>query len=222
MGGNAMRKLHMRQDRLPSISDAGYLLNLFRMHQFQSSVSLGEDTLVDLLKRAQQDSDPSAFEGLYVLFANRIFRSALIRVGDRELAEEITHQVFVRLIEKIGLYRIAPANNVPNFIAWLNKVARNLTTDTLRTGKRAQYTVLDDAISIPVNSSNGAIDEEMEFDEVLQTLQTLSDDQYEVITLRFLEDLSIAEAAQVMQRSEGAIKALQHRALENLRRQLNQ
>jgi RNA polymerase sigma-70 factor (ECF subfamily) len=222
MEGYITRRPRMRRRRLLSIWYAGYSLNRFGMHQFQSSVSLSEDTLVDLLKRAQQDSDPSAFEGLYQLFANRIFRSVLTRVGNRELAEEITHQVFVRLIEKIGMYRIAPANNVPIFIAWLNQVARNMTTDTLRSGKRMQHTALDDAIAIPVSSSNGAIDEEMEFDEVLQKLNNLSDDQHEVITLRFLEDLSIAETAQVMQRSEGAIKALQHRALENLRRQLTQ
>lgn len=222
MGGDAIRRLYVGQDRLPSISETGYSLNQLRMHESQRSVSLGEDVLVALLTRAQQDSDPSAFAELYDLFSNRIFRSVLTRVGNWELAEEITHQVFVRLIEKIGLYRIAPANNVPIFTAWLNQVVRNLTTDTLRTSKWTQHTALDDALSIPVTSSHGGIDEEMEFDEVLQKMQTLSDDQHEVLILRFIEDLSIAETAQVMQRSEGAIKALQHRALENLRRQLTQ
>ena len=62
---------------------------------------IDEDTLVELIKRAQRDSDPDAFDGIYLLFADRVYRYLLARLADTELAEEITAQVFVRMIEKI-------------------------------------------------------------------------------------------------------------------------
>ncbi len=65
-----------------------------------------------------------------------------------------------------------------------------------------------------------AVEHNLDFAEVLRKLQLLNDQQREVLVLRFIEDLSIAETAQVMQKSEGAVKALQHRALESLRRYL--
>jgi RNA polymerase sigma-70 factor (ECF subfamily) len=190
------------------------------MRRFQSSSSVDEQTLVDLIERAQRDGDPSAFEGLYLLFAQRIFQFLYVRLGNVESCEEITSQVFLRLIEKIHLYRNAPANNVSNFTAWLKQIANNLMVDTLRARKRAKFTALEHAEGLSVESSSSAIDEELAIDEILQELKSLNDLQHDVIVLRFLEDLSIAETAQIMQKTEGAVKALQHRALESLRRQL--
>ncbi len=187
------------------------------MRRFQSSSSVDEQTLVDLIERAQHDSEPSAFEGLYLLFANRIFQFLYSQLENVESAEEITSQVFVRLIEKIHLYRIAPVNNVSNFMALLKQIAYNLMVDTLRAHKRVRYTELEVAEEIPAESR---LDEELAFGEVLQELKSLNDLQHDVIVLRFLEDLSIAETAEIMQKTEGAVKALQHRALESLRRQL--
>jgi RNA polymerase sigma-70 factor, ECF subfamily len=191
------------------------------MRSLQNTISLDEDTLVNLITRAQGDFDPRAFEGLYLLFANSVFRYIVTRLGNRELAEEITSDVFVRLIEKIDLYQIAPANNVANFSAWLYRVAYNIMVDALRAGKRARQTTLDNMEESLVTSPLDLIEEEMEIDELLQELRNLSDQQHNVIVLRFIEQMSIAETAQIMQKSEGAVKALQFRALESLRRQID-
>jgi RNA polymerase sigma-70 factor, ECF subfamily len=181
---------------------------------------IDEDTLVDLIERAQRDSDPDAFDGIYLLFADRVYRYLLARLGDTELAEEITAQVFVRMIEKINLYRLSPKDNVPIFWAWLFRMAHNKMIDVLRAHKRSQQVALEHALHIPVNVSIYAVEERLDFEQVLRQLQNLPDPQREVIVLRFAEELSIGETAQVMQRTESAVKALQHRALESLRRYL--
>lgn len=190
------------------------------MRRLQSDSSVDEQTIVDLIERAQRYSDPDAFADLYTLFARLIFQFLYRHLGNVESAEEITSQVFLRLIEKITLYRIAPDNNVSNFTAWLKRVAYNLMVDMLRAHKRTRYTALEHAEEIPADFSSSTIDEEIAFEEILQELKSLNDLQHDVIVLRFLEDLTIAETAQIMQKTEGAVKALQHRALESLRRQL--
>ena len=183
-------------------------------------IIVDEGTLIDLIERAQSHSDPDAFEGLYVLFANRVFRYLWVRLKHRETAEEITSRVFVRLIEKIDLYKIGPANNVTIFSAWLYRIAHNLMVDVLRARKRANHASLVHAEQIEVRSVSSIVVQGLEIEDVLQKLRDLNDSQQDVIILRFFEGLSIAETAQIMQKSEGAVKALQHRALENLRRQL--
>jgi RNA polymerase sigma-70 factor, ECF subfamily len=190
------------------------------MDEILSGGFIDEDTLVELIQRAQRDSDPDAFDGIYLLFADRVFRYLLARLGDTESAQEITAQVFVRMIEKINLYRLAPKDNVPIFWAWLFRMAHNKMVDVLRAHKRSKHVALEHAVHVPVSVSIYAVEERLDFEHVLQQLQNLPDPQREVIVLRFGEELSIGETAQVMQRTESAVKALQHRALESLRRYL--
>ena len=180
-----------------------------------------ETRLVDLLQRAQRACDPAAFDGLYLLFADRVYRYLLARISDPELADEITSQVFLRLIEKIDIYRIGPRDNVAIFSAWLYRLAHNKMVDVLRSHKRTQDAPLEHAAHVTTGQHlMEAVEDRLDFERILASLQLLNDQQREVIVLRFVEELSIAETAQIMQKSEGAVKALQHRALEALRRHL--
>lgn len=192
------------------------------MTEIQRGDPVVETTLVELLHRAQQDGDHQAFDGLYLLFADRVYRFLLARVGDVELAEEATAQVFLRLIEKIRLYRIGPQDNVAIFSAWLYRMAYNKMVDLVRANRRTQFVELDHADRVSENGLLDSVDARLDFETILRKLQLLNDQQREVIVLRFVEDYSIAETAQIMQKSEGAVKALQHRALESLRRYLQQ
>lgn len=192
------------------------------MAEIQRGDSVDETTLVELLHRAQQDGDHVAFDGLYLLFADRVYRFLLARVGDVELAEEATAQVFLRLIEKIRLYRIGPQDNVAIFSAWLYRMAYNKMVDLVRANRRTHFVDLDHADRVTENGLLDSVDARLDFETILRKLQLLNDQQREVIVLRFVEDYSIAETAQIMQKSEGAVKALQHRALESLRRYLQQ
>ena len=144
----------------------------------------------------------------------------MARIGDPDLAEEITSQVFLRLIEKIDIFRIAPRDNVAIFSAWLYRLAHNKMVDVLRSRKRTQEAPLEHAMHVSAGRLLDDVEERLDFERVLATLEYLNDQQREVILLRFVEEMSIAETAQIMQKSEGAVKALQHRALESLRRHL--
>lgn len=190
------------------------------MAEIQRGDPVEETVLVDLLRRAQEGNDPAALDGLYLLFADRVFRYLLARVGDPDLAEDVTSQVFLRLIEKIGIFRIAPRDNVAIFSAWLYRLAHNKMVDVLRSRKRTQDAPLEQAMHVSGGRLLDDVEERLDFERVLATLEYLNDQQREVIILRFVEEMSIAETAQIMHKSEGAVKALQHRALESLRRHL--
>lgn len=190
------------------------------MADIQRGEPIEEATLVALLQQAQQDADPDAFDGLYLLFADRVYRYLLARLGDVELAEEVTSQVFLRLIEKVHMYRIAPQDNAAIFSAWLYRMSYNKMVDILRAHRRANLVDLEHAERMPGGKSVEAVDERLDNEEIFGKLQLLNEQQREVLILRFIEELSIIETAQTMQKSEGAIKALQHRALASLRRYL--
>jgi RNA polymerase sigma-70 factor (ECF subfamily) len=191
------------------------------MDDLHRNAPLDEETLVDLIRRAQQGRDPSAFDGLYVLYANRIFRYLLVRAGAVDLAEDVTAQVFLRLLEKIVLYQIASQDNVAIFSAWLYRLAHNRLIDVVRKQKRNSTFSLDSVQFVPEKRSViESSDERIDFELIMGKVQLLSDQQRQVILLRFVEGYSLAETAEILQKNEGAIKALQHRALENLRRYL--
>ncbi len=190
------------------------------MNPIQRGAPVEESILVDLIQRAQRDSDPEAFDGLYLLFADRVFRYLLARVGDADLAEEVTSQVFLRLLEKINMYRIGPRDNVAIFSAWLYRMAYNKLIDVYRQERRLHRVALEKAAHVTTGHLLERVHARLDFEWLLEKLQLLNEQQREVLVLRFVEELSIAETAQVMQKSEGAVKALQHRALETLRRYL--
>ena len=193
------------------------------MNNIRRGDPLEEETLVTLLHRAQTNMDPEAFDGLYLLYADRIFRFLLARLGNEESAEEITSEFFVHLIERIDKYRIAPKDNVAIFSAWLFRMAHNKMVDILRVKKRTTHVSIEHAASVPEGSRVlEEVEERLDFQGIVSKLQLLNEQQRQVITLRFIEGLNIAETAQVMQKSEGAIKALQHRSLQSLRRYLQQ
>jgi RNA polymerase sigma-70 factor (ECF subfamily) len=180
---------------------------------------IDEATLVGLIQRAQQLTDPQAFDGLYLLYADRVFRFLAARLGNTEAAEEVTAQVFLRLIEKIEQYQMAPKDNAAIFTAWLYRLAYNKMVDVLRRQKHHHHVSIQVAEAMPHGQPmHEAVEERLEFQQVMEKVQLLNDQQRQVILLRFVEGLSIAETAQIMDKSEGAIKALQHRSLESLRR----
>lgn len=191
------------------------------MDDFQRDARIDETMLVALIQRAQQTGDPQAFDGLYVLYADRVYRFLLARLGDVHAAEDIMAQVFLRLIEKLGQYQLAPKDNAAIFTAWLYRLTYNKMIDVLRRQKNHQQVSIKYAEVLPQSQPmSEAVEQQVEFEQVMEKLQLLNEQQRMVIQLRFIEGLSIAETAQIMQKSEGAVKALQHRSLESLRRYL--
>ena len=168
-----------------------------------------------LLSRAAR-SDPEAIASLYDQYAPRIYSYIYHRLNDPDVAEDLTAQVFLRMIEALDTERGWHSS----FSGWLYRIAHNLVIDYYRRRTRAAYSSLEDSPNLPAIGGDPyyAATMKLENDILLRAVNELTEEQAQVITLRFLEGLSIAEVASAMDNTDGAIKALQYRAVASLRR----
>lgn len=169
-----------------------------------------------LVERAKS-GDPEAFGQLYDACLERVYRYVYFRVSNDETAEDITSQVFLKAWENLGKYK---ANGSP-FVAWLYTIARNLIVDHYRT--RKDMLSLDAAAAA---AGEEALDEQAELRFELQALrdalQLLTEDQQQVLVLKFIAGLPNESIAKMMNRREGAIRALQMRALQALSKHMQE
>jgi RNA polymerase sigma-70 factor, ECF subfamily len=167
----------------------------------------GSDTAERLLIEAAQ-ADPGRFAELYENNFDRVYAFILRRVGDRAQAEDLTSDVFHQAFANLSRFewRGAP------FAAWLFRIARNAIIDRAkRAAKGAEIPPLLDA---PTESGLEEVEERA---QLFHLVDRLPRDQRRVVVLRFAEEKSIREIAQELRRTEGAVKQLQFRALQNLR-----
>ena len=147
-----------------------------------------------------------------------IFRYLYYRVGDKQVAEDLTSEVFVRMIRSIQEYRSKNAS----IEAWLYQIARNLAIDHFRKMRVRDHVSLEDNLMDDKESVDETIENNLTSDTLVKALALLNDDQREVIVLRFVNSLPIAQVAQLMHKSEDAIKGLQRRGLTALRETLTE
>ncbi len=168
-----------------------------------------------LLKRARQ-WDEDALAHIYDTFAPAIYRYIYRRTGHQNTAEEITAETFHRFL--VALKR--GGGPTEHLSAWLYRVAHNLIVDFYRRQPPQEPASLDELEEMPAEPESGVarVERQMEVAQARAALRQLTPLQQQIITLRYLEDLSHEEIARVVERTEGAVKALQHRALDNLRR----
>ena len=157
--------------------------------------------------------DTEAFAGLYRANAQAVYRYIAFRVNDTRLAEDLTGDVFIRALKGIGSYQ----DQGKPFIAWLYRIAHARVVDHYRQqDRRPASTSLDDE---PLEAS-GDMDANLlqrQASSILrEAISDLTDDQQQVIILRFIEGQRIEMVAQQMGKNANAIKALQHRALHAL------
>jgi RNA polymerase sigma-70 factor, ECF subfamily len=172
-----------------------------------------------VLERAIQ-AEPGALGLLYDQYVEKIYAYIYHRVGSADLAEDLTGQVFMRMLEAVRTGRGWRSS----FSGWLYRIAHNLVIDHYRRKGRAAFVDLDDAAPVQAVTGDPVHSTEAQFERerLRAALAELTEEQAQVITLRFLEDLSIAEVAEIMDKTEGAVKALQYRAVINLRRVMQQ
>ncbi|SHE49131.1 sigma-70 family RNA polymerase sigma factor [Streptoalloteichus hindustanus] len=166
------------------------------------------------LVRAAQAGDTRAFGRLYDRYVDVVYRYVLFRVGDRALAEDVTSETFLRALRRIG----SVSYQGRDVGAWFVTIARNLVLDHVKSSRyRLEVPTAELAESRQVESGpeQEVLDEAIHT-ELLRCVGQLNNDQRECIVLRFMQGLSVAETAKVMGRNEGAIKALQHRAVRRL------
>ena len=166
------------------------------------------------LVRAAQGGDTDAFGALYDRYVDVVYRYVLFRVGDRTLAEDVTSETFLRALRSIG----SISYQGRDVGAWFVTIARNIVFDHVKSSLyRLEVTTAELADNREVTDGP---EQEVLTDatnaELLRCVAQLGEDQRECITLRFIQGLSVAETAARMGRNEGAIKALQHRAVRRL------
>ena len=169
----------------------------------------------ELVRRAQQGEN-EAFAGLYEAYYDKIFRYAMFKTGDTIEAEDLTEEVFLRMLESINSFKW---QGYP-FTSWLFRIAHNLVVDYYRKKGRQKRASLDDAMRI-TGADDIDVDRQMDIEisirEVSEAMSGLTRLQQEVLSLRFAGGLSVAETAEAMGKKQNAVKALQHAAIKRLR-----
>jgi RNA polymerase sigma-70 factor (ECF subfamily) len=162
-----------------------------------------------LIEAAQRD--PSRFAELYEINFDRVYAYILHRVRDRELAEDLTAEVFHQALANLSRFQW---RGVP-FAAWLIRIASNAIADRFQSAAVRHETATDTLDRAP---STDRDDEAIERRAMLfKLVDSLPEDQRLVLIRRFVEQRSVREIAEEIGRSEGAVKQLQFRALETLR-----
>lgn len=171
------------------------------------------DAAIDALVRRAAAGDGAAFASLYDLYAPRVRRFLRHQLGDPDVAEELVQRTFLKMIESLPRYR---SRGLP-FGAWVFRIARNAAIDHRRTDH--PLAPLDAAGDRAAPDGDPALTAERAADaaELRAAMEALPGDQREVLVWRFFADLSPAETAALMGRSNGAVRILQHRALVALR-----
>jgi RNA polymerase sigma-70 factor (ECF subfamily) len=180
----------------------------------QRSLSLQDED--GLVQRAQQ-RDTEAFAQLYEAYFDKIYRYLAMRVRNELEAEDMTQQVFMKVLKSISSYK----NTGVPFSSWLYRIAHNQLVDFLRQQNR-KATVDIEGLPLPHigDDPQHMIEQQVDIDELRKATKQLTLAQQEVLSLRFAGELSIAQCAGIMGKSEGAIKALQHSAVSALRKVL--
>jgi RNA polymerase sigma-70 factor, ECF subfamily len=175
---------------------------------------------IDRLVRRSLRGDAEAFGRIYDIYVARVYAYARVRVGDPHEAEDVTEMVFLKAFEAIGSY---DRRGVP-FGAWLFRIARNVTIDHARRAARIPRPV-DDLVE-QVGADPVTVEEQvaarLDGSSVRAAVRMLTDEQAAVIACRFFWDMDIRATAQALERTEGAVKSLQHRALRSLARVLEE
>jgi RNA polymerase sigma-70 factor, ECF subfamily len=172
--------------------------------------------VIALVERAVA-RDQSAFAELYDLYLDRIYRYVYYRTGDRHDAEDLSEQVFLQAWAAIERFRW---QSKP-FVAWLYTVAHNAVIDWRRRAVNTEtLNDPDNPIEVESDGATQAMTQWIDRDLLAKAVKRLTPEQQQVIILKFLDGFDTATIARVMDKREGTIRALQLRALQSLRREL--
>lgn len=152
-------------------------------------------------------ADPRQFADLYEIHFERVYAYVVSRVRDRSEAQDLTSEVFHQALANLGRYEW---RGIP-FSAWLYRIAANAIVD------RAQRLAREQTIPPPDRPEESGLEETEHRARIFRLVKELPEDQRRVVELRFTGEKSIREIARELGRSEGAVKQLQFRGLQNLR-----
>lgn len=166
----------------------------------------------ELVRRVVASRDPDAFGQLYELYIDRIGRYIYYKVGNREEAEDLTEQVFLKAWENIQGFRGEPAA----FPVWIFRLAHNLVIDYHRTRRQTTelHEFIEDSHPLPDEIVDARLDNEM----LRKAIAKLTNEQQQVVILRFIHGLPHAQVAEILKKNEVAVRGIQYRAIVALQR----
>lgn len=165
---------------------------------------------LQLVKQAQNEI--AAFSRLYQFYLPKLYNYAFYRTGSKQEAEDVVSLTFIKALE----YLKKGETKYISFKNWLYKVCSNIIINNWRKGSHAQC-------ALPCYFNNNDVDFPEKIDDkliIIQTLCKLSAEQQQVLLLRYVQDLSICQVAEIMGKSEGAVKQLAYRGLKNMKERM--
>jgi RNA polymerase sigma-70 factor (ECF subfamily) len=169
----------------------------------------------ELIRLAKQ-CDPSAFARIYEHYYEDVYNYILHRLAMTSVAEDLTAEVFLKALESIDSYTF---RGVP-LLAWLFRIARNMVVDYVRGPWPVEVPLKEGLVT--EEGAGDVFEREFTQQYLIQALSSLTEDQQDVIVLRIVDGFSVTDVAQILGKSEGAIKSLQRRALDSLSRVLEE
>jgi len=170
----------------------------------------GERAVVD----AAKTGDEAALTELYRLYFPRVYRYILARMGNPYDAEDLTEEVFLRVLDAIERFQWREAP----FSAWLFRIAHNAVISQRRKeGARGRSSPLIEALPVDSQGPEEMVENRLAINEIMKAAETLPEAQRRVIGLRFAAGLTVAETARAMNKGEGNVKVIQHKAIAKLR-----
>ena len=167
------------------------------------------------LVRQAIDGNQRAFTQIYELYFNRIYRYVYSQMGNQAEAEDLTQDVFIKALHSISTFKFKGAP----FSSWLFRIAHNQIIDHWRKQKNKKTVSLEQAADVVSNGDPVQMTEnKANIEELSEALQQLPPAQREVVTLRFVAGLSIAEVAETLGKREGTVKALQFNGTATLKK----
>jgi len=166
-------------------------------------------------KKANPASGAEAIGELYDRYHDQVFRYIWSRVSDQHLAEDLTGDVFIRMVTNLPRYRPTGAP----FRAWIMSIARNLVIDHHRKASSHNQLPIEDVENLKIDKENPAeiVESQIVIDEVQLALQELKPIKQDILILRFIVGLSLREVATAVGKTVGSVKVTQYRALQELR-----
>ncbi len=172
-----------------------------------------------LMVDAAKTGDQAALSELYTLYFPKVYRYILARTGNSYDAEDLAEEVFMRVLEAIERFQWREAP----FSAWLFRIAHNAVISQRRKdGARGRASPLSEGLAMDSQGPDELVESQLALREIREAAEKLPDAQRQVIALRFGAGFSVAETARAMNKGEGNVKVIQHKAIAKLREIIHQ
>ncbi len=175
-----------------------------------------KNRLLNALAEKMKKGDKIAAEEIFNKLSPQIFRFFLSRLGNREIAEDLTQDIFFKIIKKIGTFD----KKSGNFNTWFWQIARNSLIDYYREKKSVPLSdFLEERKDIPDETNN--LKAKVEAEEILSAVKSFTPEDQEIFTLRYVSDLSYKDIGRVVGKTEGSLRVIIHRLNNKLRKIIN-